>query len=248
MSYAASNLLRIHCTGDSITSQANRIVGDWPSKPGSLIDQSRALPINFTAAPIQAYTPGRLGQAVGGYLPFPQQGRRQVITVYGVGGRTVSGLAADLPASIYSWKPNIVILEIGTNDFGGGTDVTPGGVFQTQYNAVLDGIATNLPGCKVLCCTPPIRAESWVAAGPHLSDGLDTWAGLTRMAESIAARASFCELVDLITPAFALTRIIQPVAASSVTPFELTVDSLHPSLYGRVAGIANPVMSHLNWS
>jgi len=254
----ATNLLRIHGVGDSITSLLTGPAGNYLGAPGGLIDRSRAAPISYGAAPTINYIPAKLGQTVQPYSPLPQLGRRQVITAYGVGGRTVSGLAADLQASIYNWKPNIVILEIGTNDFGGSTDVTPGGVFQTQYSLCLDGIFQNLPGCKVLCLTPPIRSEAWVAAGPHLADGLDTWAGLTRLQELCSGTStvgtfrtlypSFCELVDLITPAFAYERIMQPVAGTSVTPFELTQDSLHPSVYLGKIFHGTTIMQHINWS
>lgn len=254
MSWNLGNNSRGLFSGDSITSLGNLIVGNWPGVPGGFIDQARTKPINYTPAPPFNYVRAAVGQsAPTSYVARSVPGRKQVFSVYGVGGRTISGLQADLPASIYSFAPDLIVLEIGTNDFGGGTNVTPGGAFQVSYNAVLDGIKTNLPNCKVLCLSPPIRSEQWVAAGPHLADNLDTWAGLTRIQESIAAigvdglpRSSYCEYVDLITPAFALIRILQPVAGSSVTPYALTQDSLHPTTLGRQV-IAAAVMQHINF-
>lgn len=247
MSFPANDSSIFLFGGNSVTALTTGILGNWAGEPGSFIDQSRAMPI-LSAPPVVPinYIPARAGQVASAvYTALAQRGRRQVMRIYGVGGRTASGIAADMAASVYVWQPTIFALEIGTNDFPG-TDVTPGGAFQTSYNQILDGTHTNLPNCKILCLSPPCRSEAWTA-GPHMSGGLDTWAGLARIQESVAARSSFCEYVDLLTPALAFQVQYQPVAGSSVSPFELTQDSLHPSARGKRL-IAQAVLSHITWS
>ena len=242
MSVPAGNLSRILVTGTSLT-QTGVPSGNWQGRPGSLTDQLRAALINYNAAPIQSYAPARLGQAAAAYAPFPQQGRRQVVMGWGVGGRTVSGLQGDLPASIYAWKPDIIVIEICCNDFGGGTNVTPGGAFQVSYNAVLDGIAANLPNAKVLCLNETVRGET--VTGANFSDGTNTWAGNTRIMECVASHQSFCTFVDVNTPA--LTYCIANNSVGGVTPRYLTIDSLHQSNTGADI-IATAVMAQLAMS
>lgn len=247
MSWPANNLTRIHCTGDSITSLLTGALGNYPGAPGGLIDQSRATPLGFNASPTsQLIVPSRPGQAApAAYSPLPQCGRRQVFTVYGVGGRTMSGLQGDLPASVYCWAPDILIIELGTNDFGIGTNVTPGGAFQVSTNAVLDGVHATLPSCKILILSITCRSEV-VVAGPHFTDATDTWAGNTRIQESVAARSSYCEYVDVIGPALAYSAINNPIGSSS-TPRYLTQDSLHPTPLGKVL-LGTAVAAHIAWS
>ena len=244
----STNTTRWLFVGDSITALTTGTSGNWPGRPNSFIDQAQTKSISFTPAPAQTVVPSRLGQtAPASYSPLTQRGRIQLFSVYGVGGRTVSGLAADLQASIYIFKPDIIGLMIGTNDFPA-TDVTQGGAFQTSYFQIIDGVIANVPNCqKIFCMTPSIRSEAWTAAGPHLADGFDSWLGHARIQECALARPSVCEFVDVLTPMFALTRIMQPVAGTSQAQYIQTKDSLHPTPLGCQV-ISATLMNRVIWS
>jgi len=240
----AQNATRIHWTGTSLTDPKNP-AGSLPTRSGGFIDQARAQPISFGAAPILSPVPAKLGQAIQPYAPYPVQGRRQVITTYGVGGRVIAGLASDLQASIYNWKPDICVIEISTNDFSAPTNVTPGGAFQVSGAAVLDGIFQNLPGCQVIFLSVTVRGET--VAGSNFADGTDTWAGNLRIQELCNGTSSvgtfvskyptFCTYCDVIGPALAYC-IANGVAS---TPKFLTSDSLHLSNTGCALTSAQPM-------
>ncbi len=61
-------------------------------------------------------------------VPFPQENE-------GVGGRRIADLVAIVPATIVTNKPNIVLLEIGTNDIS-----SPPGTMATQLGNLIDKI------------------------------------------------------------------------------------------------------------
>lgn len=234
---SAKNETRIHWTGTSLTDPKNP-VGSLPTKPGAFVDQARAKPISYGAAPTQNVVPAKMGQTIQPYIAYPSQGRRQVITTYGVGGRVIAGLASDLQASIYNFKPDICVIEILTNDFGGGTNTSPGGALQTSGATILDGVFQNLPGCQVVFLSVTVRGET--VSGGHFADGTDTYAGNLRIQELCNGTASvgtfvskypsFCTYCDVITPALAYA-VANNITAS---PTFLTSDSLHLSILGSV--------------
>lgn len=252
MSWPITQNTRILQTGTSLSDPTNP-VGRLATRPGALFDQLRAQFMMYEPAPPFVYTPARLGQAApAAYSPLSVVGRNAPLMSYGVGGRVVSGLASDLAASIYSFAPALIIIEICCNDFGGGTNVTPGGAFQTSYAAVLDGIRTNLPLAKVLLLNETVRGEN-VAAGSFV-DGTNTWAGNTRIAELCNGTSTvgtfktqypqFCELVDVNAPALAYC--ITNNTGGGATRY-LTSDALHQSDVGARI-IATAIMQHLTFS
>lgn len=244
MSWTLSNADRTLIAGTSLT-QLLVATGNWQGRPGSLTDQIRATPIPSAApnAPF-LYVPSRMGQTAPAlYSALAAKGRRQTIMAYGVSGRTAAGLQGDLAASIYVWKPQLVIVEITTNDLSGGTNVTPGGAFQLSYNGILDGIGANLPGTKVLALSVTGQTEV-TTAGPNMSGGSNSWAGNLRIQESCAARSSYCEYVDVITPFMNFCVQYNLPFPGGSSPRYLTVDSLHCSDVGARI-IANAVMQHL---
>lgn len=252
MSWPVTNTTRIHCCGDSITAKSTPGVnqGEWFNVTGGLIDQLLAVSgVSFLPS-VGARPPATLSSPVVSYSTPPARGRQQNVSAYGVGGRVTSQLFADLQNAVYVWNPDIIVMELGTNDFG--TGVTPA-QFQTDYIANVDAIHAQLPNCKILCLTAPIRNEQWTAVGPHLTDGLDTWGGWANLQAICAARPTFCEYVDLLTPALAyeMANNTPPPGFASwnagANPLALTIEGLHPRPLGKVL-MANAVMPHFTFS
>lgn len=244
MSWPVTNTSRIHVTGTSLT-QLNTPTGNWQGRPGSLIDQLRAKGIVFTPAASSVYQPAKAGQGIpSSYTPLAPTGRRQVVTAYGVAGRTLNALQTDVPTSVTMWSPDLVIIEMGCNDFGVTGVGGIGSAWAVAMAATLDNIHSGNPNAKVLVCSVTVRSEVTIA-GPHFNEGTDTWAGNSDTQLVIAAnnRSAFAEYVDVITPALAYSFVNNP-PGSSTSPRYLTSDSLHQSNVGAII-MGTAVMQHL---
>lgn len=235
MSATATNLSRILVTGSSLSQVPPATTGNWAGRQGGLFDQLHAKTLaSIAAAPASSlvnYVPSRVGQTPpASYVAAPTTGRRQVCMTYGVPGRTLGALVTDLQASVFCWGPDIVIVEMGANDFGVTGVGGLGSAWAIAVAGTIDGIHAGLPNAQIIFCSMTPKNET--VAGGHFADGTDTWAGNsdTQLVIANAGRSAYTTYCDYITPMAAFA-VSQSIAAS---PKFLTQDSLHPSDLGCV--------------
>ncbi|MFJ2863694.1 SGNH/GDSL hydrolase family protein [Kitasatospora sp. NPDC087314] len=122
--------IRIMCVGDSIT------VGSGSTGPGGQID--------------------RYGNGIGqGYRPWITDllARRRIsaqLTTLAQGGQTVRTMAPPTLAALPTAQPDIVLIDLGTNDMGG--DFTD---WQSRYGQFVDQILASSPAVRVACARIP---------------------------------------------------------------------------------------------
>lgn len=83
-----------------------------------------------------------------------------VVTATGYSGQVTSEFAADMNTRVFAYNPDVVVLEVGTNDISVGTGMT---IFSTAYASILSQIAAWKPGTPVLCIEPMLYNEQWFA-------------------------------------------------------------------------------------
>lgn len=235
MAVAINNATRIHCVGDSwVAGQGAEPAGPITETPGGLRAQLLAAPVSYPPMSVPPYTPVTLASPkTPNTTPATLTGRQDNLTYNGIGGMAVAGLESNYATMTAPYLFDVLIICCSTNDRGGGTDTSPGGAFQTSYNAYLDHVHSNRPSAQIICTSVQVRSPGWVA-GPHFSDSTDTWAGNTRIQESVAARSSFCTYYDAISMWLAWSVANNVPQGSSGTlyptnPNALTYDNLHGS-------------------
>lgn len=233
-----------HFEGDSITFgfgamfQGLPYGGPWWSEAGGMQDQMLAAQGPATHGPVYGGVPqsgsslciaqggSTLSQARGHYLSIQFSG-------HGVGGRTSAGFLADVQAGTspaLTQMPSLLFLEFTTNDFGTGVDPT---TCANNMAQAIDLIHAANPACQIVVLSPPICHETWTAVGPHLLDGLDTWAGITQLKAVVAARSSYCTFADVTTDALN-HEVAANTPAPGADPFDRTIDSKHPTSAGKL--------------
>lgn len=234
MSIAVTNNTRVHVVGDSWPAgQGAEPAGPLTETPGGLRAQLLAAPVSYLSTVVPGYAPVTLASPkTVNTTPAVQTGRRDGLTYNGIGGMTVAGLETNYATMTRPYLFDVLIIVCATNDRGGGTDVTAGGAFQTSYNTYLDHVHTDYPSAKIICTSVQVRSPGWVA-GPHFDDSTDTWAGNTRIQESVAARSSFCTYFDFIGQCLTWTAANNLPSGQDVlyptNPNALTYDNLHGS-------------------
>jgi len=86
-----------------------------------------------------------------------------VIRLYGVGGRTVAKVVAYDLDVVRSFKPDIVILQLGTNDLVAQAPQTVGSSIEELVRLLHDDLGVQYIGvCQVLRrCPPPVRVTDF---------------------------------------------------------------------------------------
>jgi hypothetical protein len=171
---------------------------------------------------------------LGPWTPATQTGRRDNLSYFGIGGLKADGLNTNYTQQTKPFNPQILVVIIGTNDISSGTDVTPGGAYQTSVATYVDQVHTDFPSCKILWGSAQVKNEQWTAVGPHFLDGTDTWAGNQRVQDAFAAsgRSAWCQYFDLISPMLTYETLHNtPAPGITGTGADgsgvLTYDSLH---------------------
>lgn len=123
-----TSTMRIMCCGDSIT------LGAGSTSPGGQLDQYY------------------LGTGPG-YQPWLTSNllRRRIradITTVAQGGQTLRTMTGPILAALPTARPDIVIINLGTNDVGGANDYTPD--WGTRYGSLLDQILAYSPTVKIV--------------------------------------------------------------------------------------------------
>lgn len=148
-----TSTLRILCVGDSIT------VGAGSTSPGGTYDRYY------------------LGTGPG-YQPWLASNllRRRIkadITTVAQGGQTLRTMTPPTLAALPTARPDIVLIDLGTNDIGGATDFTPD--WTQRYGSLLDQILASSPAVKIACATIPTSRDPYLAARtPALNTAITT--------------------------------------------------------------------------
>ena len=134
----------------------------------------------------------------------------------------------------YEENPDVIMILLGLNDFGGGMKLMPNevgndlSVFSVAYDTMLKKIKRNYPEAEIWCMTLPYGYESknpserkpLVRRGHHLSEYCD----IIRQ----CAAENACKLLDIFHPE---------------APYD-TIDGYHPNLDG-MNTIASDVLSEI---
>lgn len=138
-----------------------------------------------------------------------------------------SGSANQYPAAVAALSPNLVVIELGTNDAGGGASAT---TFSANLSAIVTLVRSGFT------TPPPILL---VAAYYSAAEGTSaaTWAAYVAAMYAIAAADPSIDVLDL--------SLRMPAANAAVTWGAYAGDALHPSNLGH-AMIADAVCQFLS--
>ena len=222
-----NNQQHIHFTGHSwIAGQAGGPGrGPLTEAPGGFRDLYRAVPYSSVGTAPSWRAPNLGDAKTANTTPATLTGRRDNLTFYGIGGAT-SGTYIDPTNYVLqtkSYRPDILVWLTGVNDWSGGVDVTPGGIFDTNTETYLSTFQADFPASQVIVCSVTPRNEQYTLVGPHFLDGGDTWPGNDRLRER--AQLHGYVYADIINPLLQLE-----IANNTPSPGALTFysyDDLH---------------------
>lgn len=97
-----------------------------------------------------------------GYRPWLASNllRRRIhadYTIVAQGGQTLRTMTPPILAALPTAKPDIVLIDLGTNDIGGANDYTAD--WGTRYGQLLDGILTSSPTVRIACALLPLGSN-----------------------------------------------------------------------------------------
>lgn len=122
-----------------------------------------------------------------------------LVPSYGCSDERTSALSRD------SRAPDVIIVYLGTNDWGAGIKVTPyskadegdTSIFSVAYAAMLEKLRTNYPQAEIICCT--LSVSRWTGHDEFVFPYRYCGRHIEEYCEAIrtCASAAGCRLVDL---------------------------------------------------
>lgn len=220
----------VHFVGHSwIAGQGAEPHGPLTETPGGFRDLYRAVPYSSVATTPSWRAPNLGDAKTANTTPATLTGRRDNLTFSGIGGAT-SGTyinATNYQLQTKAYRPDILVWLTGVNDFG--TDVSPGGTFDTNTNTYLGMVQSDFPACQVIVCSITPKAEQYTGV-PNFTDGTDLWAGNDRLRERATQRGYI--YADIINPLLQAEIAFNTPAPGAVTFY--SYDNLHFLPAGKV--------------
>jgi lysophospholipase L1-like esterase len=228
----------VHFVGDSITAiswfNGQYGGGTYASAPNSFIDRIQSATQALPAVARPSSNSGAAAKIVGAGVAasvLPSKPGLFTVTASGVSGNKAADILSDgIPARITNFNPDVVVLEIGVNDAGGGTNPA---TFQTQYASIVSQVLAWKSTTQILCMGIACYYEQWQAGpawGPNIFDSaIDT--GINPAIQAVVtANLANCTYVDLRTPCLA-AEVTFNSPAPGITDGIVCNGAPHPSTY-----------------
>ncbi len=217
--------------GDSITAFG------WPTVSGGLVDQINAQLGPFqasfmaTSSGVAAKTSGVI--ATVGTVTVPKIPIRVANT--GVPGFTSDDILADMTTYIFNPNPDVLILEIGTNEHPGATPPFPLSKSQANLISIINQTRAWKPGIPIGIVSLLTFDEQW-DSGPPLAwspPDADTDAH-NAMKQSVCASYTGVQYLEIRVPALTYESLHNLPGPPGTTSGTLTGDGRHPNATGQV--------------
>jgi lysophospholipase L1-like esterase len=153
-----------------------------------------------------------------------RQGIRPVMSTCAHGGWTRAQMAAELPAALAANTPDLVLINIGTNDWI--PDSSAETAYRTAYGQMIDQILASSPTVKVACALIPISQATNIQAHEARANSAITAAVNARPASRVV-------LSDQRGTTSARW-VFDATDGSQPPPGRLTFDGVHPDTPGYV--------------
>lgn len=201
----------VHFVGDSITAiswyDGQYGGGLYQAAPNSFLDRiqtaGQALP-----AVVRAGVNTGMVAIVGGMPATVSPAPQNLMTTSqsGVSGNVAADILSDgVNVRVTNFNPDVVVLEIGVNDAGEGTDYS---VFQAEHASIIAQILAWKPTTQILCMGIACYFEQW-----QLVNGVPSWGidihdaaiiGINNAIQAnVAANIANCTYVNLRDPCLA---------------------------------------------
>lgn len=220
----------LHVVGNSLTTQG------WYNPTGGLVDLINAqVPATTTRTFYAAAQPGsvaavvRSGSATVGPVTVPKVFVQ--VTASGIPGTTSDEILADMNGRIFSFNPDVLIIEIGTNEHPG---VNGWSVAKSQANleSIITQTRTWKPGIPIGILGLLTYSEQW-AAGPVWSPIDTDTDSMVAMQQAVAGEFSGVTFMGIRSQALTYEST-HNTPAPGATSGILTTDGRHPNTTGQV--------------